>query len=229
MGKAGTINDKRSGSDQARNGALRLDKASRRESGLATIREDEEEAERIQFVGSSRSYGMISDSNADEALIQQHTISHFERPADRSLKTINYILSDPSSNGYLLGADYKSWSDAACVKDLVTLGRVEKIDQTSYFIVKIWFSLVYKILRKRPSPADSIVHIQESSLLLPTQILSIILSSLLPVAAIAVLHVVRSTWRRLFILAAFTLTFSLTLALITANSKRLEIFAATAT
>lgn len=50
MGKAETINDKRSGSEQARNGTLRLGKASRRECGLATIREDEEEAERVQSV-----------------------------------------------------------------------------------------------------------------------------------------------------------------------------------
>lgn len=92
---------------------------------------------------------MISDRNADEALIQQHTISHFERPADRSLKTINHILSDPSRNEYLLGADHKSWSDAACVKDLVTLGRVEKIDQTSYFIVKVWLQYPLKSLKPK--------------------------------------------------------------------------------
>ncbi|KAI1392442.1 uncharacterized protein F4822DRAFT_441404 [Hypoxylon trugodes] len=165
----------------------------------------------------------------NEALIQQHAISHFEKPSRRSLRALNHILDDNSKNEYLLGKDSKTWTDEETSKDLVTVGPVEKLDRISLILVKFYLVLTYKILGRFSQAKDDIVHLEDSSLLYPTKVLSVTLSSLLPIAAISVLYAVHSMWRRLLILAAFTSAFSIILSLITTNSKRLELFAATAT
>lgn len=49
---------------------------------------------------------------ADEALIQQHIVAHFEKPSKRSLKVLNHILDDNSKRVFLIGKEYTTWSDA---------------------------------------------------------------------------------------------------------------------
>ncbi|OTA65856.1 hypothetical protein K449DRAFT_420569 [Hypoxylon sp. EC38] len=165
----------------------------------------------------------------NETLIQQHIISHFEKPSKRSLKALNHILDDASKSEYLLGKDSTTWSNAETVRDLVTVGPVEKLDRISIILTRLYLTMVYKVFGKFSQKKDDIIHLEDSALLFPTRVLSVALSSLLPVAAISVLYVVHSMWRRLLILAAFTSAFSVILSLITAKSGRLELFAATAT
>ncbi|KAL9622060.1 MAG: hypothetical protein Q9160_003559 [Pyrenula sp. 1 TL-2023] len=172
---------------------------------------------------------LVTDSVVDEALVQQSIIAHFEKPSKRSLKAMNHILEDSSKNEYLLGRDSSTWSEPQTAEDLVTIGSVEEIDRISLLLMKLYLALTYKLFGRWSRSGDHVIHIAERSLLFPTKILAIMLSSLLPVAAIAALYVVRTMWRRLLILSAFTSMFSVTLALLTVNSKRSEIFAATAT
>ncbi|KAI1655916.1 hypothetical protein F4813DRAFT_365737 [Daldinia decipiens] len=164
----------------------------------------------------------------NEALIQQHTVAHFEKPSKRSLKVLNHILDDNSKRVFLIGKECTTWSDAEISSDLVTVGPVEKLDKISLFLVELYLSLKYKALGTFFQESDDIVRFEGSQLLLPTKVLSVVLSSLLPIAAISVLYLVQSMWRRLLILAAFTSAFSLVLSLINADSKRSELFSATA-
>ncbi|KAI1803427.1 hypothetical protein F4811DRAFT_524780 [Daldinia bambusicola] len=164
----------------------------------------------------------------NEALIQQHMISHFEKPSKQSLKVLNHILDDNSKAAFLIGKDHKTWSEKETSKDLVTVGPVESLDMISQFLVRLYLALKYNVLGRFFHESHGVVHFEGSQLLLPTKVLSVVLSSLLPVAAISVLYLVQSMWRRLLILAGFTSAFSLVLSLISAESKRLELFSATA-
>ncbi|KAK6952447.1 hypothetical protein Daesc_006984 [Daldinia eschscholtzii] len=164
----------------------------------------------------------------NEALIQQHMISHFEKPSKQSLKVLNHILDDDSKASFLIGKDHKTWSDKETLKDLITVGPVESLDMISQFLVRLYLTLKYNVLGKFFQENDNIIHFEGSQLLLPTKVLSVVLSSLLPIAAISVLYLVQSMWRRLLILAGFTSAFSLVLSLINAESKRSELFSATA-
>ncbi|KAI1463620.1 uncharacterized protein F4812DRAFT_463448 [Daldinia caldariorum] len=187
----------------------------------AKLQKDEEAwAQFTQLRGKLKEY--------NEALIQQHMISHFDKPSKQSLKALNHILDDNSKAAVLIGKDHKTWSDKETLKDLVTVGPVERLDMISRFLVRLYLALKYKVLGRFFHESRGVVRFESSQLLLPTKVPSVVLSSLLPIAAISVLCLVQSTWRRLLILAGFTSTFSLVLSLISAESKRSELFSVTA-
>ena len=72
-----------------------------------------------------------------------------------------------------------------------------------------------------------IVRYEESSVIVVTNIIGTVLSSLLPIISIIVLYLVEETLTRLDIMVVFTTLFSATLTIFTA-ARRVEIFASTA-
>ena len=74
---------------------------------------------------------------------------------------------------------------------------------------------------------NALVHYSEDWALRLLSLISTVLTSVLPVVAIVILYVVRSTQQRLGILAAFTAVFAFILSVVT-NAGRSDVFAATA-
>jgi hypothetical protein len=101
---------------------------------------------------------------------------------------------------------------------------------TSWF-VKTFLGVFHKLVgnRYRASQGPDLyaMHYREEYVVMPTSILSKVLSSLLPIVSIMVLYLVESVPKRFGIIAIFTAAFSLTPTIIT-TAKRPEISAATA-
>lgn len=172
-----------------------------------------------------------ADSISDEAICQRHTMSQLEEPYPKSLKALNYILGDGTKETYLLGVESTTWSDKRTAEDLVSVSVSEKLDPIFLFIRRLYIAVRYKLLGRwlRRTGDETVIHVSDKRLLFPTQVLSIVLSSLLPIAAIAILYTLDTMWKRIITLAVFTADFSLILGLIATNPSRLELFAATAT
>ena len=169
----------------------------------------------------------ILTEQQDEAILRFHAVSKLLRPSKDSLSAINNILEDPLRREYLLASDKDNWKDGK-KEDLILATQVEETDKMSFLFAWAFVNIKYKLLG-RPKPMGDVVHVEEQSLTSFGKIVSTVLSSLLPVLGIVVLAIIKTMWKRLVILAAFTSLFSLILALMTTNSKRLEMFAAAAT
>ncbi|KAI0167978.1 hypothetical protein BJ166DRAFT_521193 [Pestalotiopsis sp. NC0098] len=167
----------------------------------------------------------------NEAICQQHIMRQLEEPSPQSLKALNHILKDETKETYLLGVESTTWSEKRTADNLIAISPGERIDPISLSIRRLYIAVRYKLLGRwlrRPGDED-VIHVSDKRLLFPTQILSIVLSSLLPIAAIAILYTLDTMWKRIITLAVFTAAFSLILGLIATNPSRLELFAATAT
>jgi hypothetical protein len=106
-----------------------------------------------------------------------------------------------------------------------------QFDHFTLWLIKSFLGLFHKLIGHRYKSSagrnPDVVTYSDEHLRLPTTILSTILASILPIASIAVLYMVDSMPKRLGIVAAFTVAFSLALALLT-TATRSENFAATA-
>lgn len=76
-------------------------------------------------------------------------------------------------------------------------------------------------------PKAGIVRYEESTIVMVTNIIGTVLSSLLPILSIIVLYFVKNTLTRLGIVVIFTTLFSATLTIFT-SARRVEVFASTA-
>ena len=74
---------------------------------------------------------------------------------------------------------------------------------------------------------DEYIRVSDSKLLRTADLITTVISSVLPIASVIILYFVHSKLARLGVVAGFTALFSLTLGTMTA-SRRVEIFAATA-
>jgi len=129
------------------------------------------------------------------------------------------------------------WRDPNLRDDFINLHRLPGLDPVTKWLVDAFLALYHGLLGQRyksssdPNmPVSGIYHYDSSHLQYPVFVFSIVLSSLLPVAAIVALYLVDNMGRRLGILAGFTAAFSMLLALVTpeAMTRKVEIFAATA-
>jgi len=78
-----------------------------------------------------------------------------------------------------------------------------------------------------PGQESNLFHYSDSHVLGAIDILGTVVASMTPLVSIIVLYFVKNPGSRLAILCAFTLAFSMSLALVT-KARRIEIFAATA-
>lgn len=173
------------------------------------------------------------DKRTDNALMQQAAILALQPPAKRDLGFLRYWLADPRfGNGFLAGRDSLTWEDDTLSPDLVALRPRSDNDKrfskkATDFLIMEFHRIFGRQLFGKEAAIDGLVDYSSSSLLLSMQIATAILSSLLLMVSVVVLYFVRPAGARLAIIGAFTVTFSLGLAILT-GANRNDIFAATA-
>lgn len=153
------------------------------------------------------------------------------KPRSESINTLNRCLNDLRSKEYLLGTESKTWEDMNVRYDLVTSKAVLEHDRlTQWLMTKLldrYHFLFGRLYKKPRGGGGDLFKYHDSHIEFVMDVFSMVLSSLLPVAAIVVLYLVQSMAKRLAIVAVFTAGFSLLLAIAT-KAKRPENFAATA-
>lgn len=167
-------------------------------------------------------------------LAHQALISQLKKPSSNSIKALKACLENYQTTDFLLGADSSVWTDPSTRGDLIALNPVYDFDHLTLWLIKAFLGLFHDLVgRWYKSPpgtegADrTVVHYDDARLQTPAVVLSTFLASLLPVLSIVVLYLVESMPERLAIVAVFTSTFSVALALVT-TATRVETFAATA-
>jgi hypothetical protein len=167
----------------------------------------------------------------DKALAQQATISQLQRPSPNGVSVLRGILEDPDKPDYLLGEECNTWNDEMFRDDLVALNRPYDHDYLTLLFLKAFLATFHKLcgryLKETPHADPAVPNYNDEHLERPAAIISIALSSLLPVASIVVLYAVHNQGKRLAIIAVFTACFSVLLALLT-KASRSDIFATTA-
>ena len=135
-----------------------------------------------------------------------------------------------------MGCDAETWGDPSLLNergvDLLTLRSRPQQDLFTNFFAdtcmrylyqKIWCPLMLACFHKR----CDVAVIRETHLVHFTSMCTTAIASLLPVASIAVLYGVHTMTGRLFLIATFTLLFSVAVSILTTATKS-EVFAATA-
>jgi hypothetical protein len=97
----------------------------------------------------------------------------------------------------------------------------------SLWLIKLLLPLFHRFIGRQRKGDGPVHHYEDAHLERPASVISTVLASLLPVAAIVVLYYVTNMAARLGIIAAFTAIFSFVLALIS-TGRRVEVFTATA-
>jgi hypothetical protein len=170
----------------------------------------------------------------DNALLQQAHILAFQPPAKNDLGFLQFWLTNPKlGDNFLHGAGSDTWDDAKLRPDLVALRPRSENDKrfsrraTNYLIALFRRVFRWKGLFSGDIEIPGLVDYQASNLLLIMQITTAVLSSLLLMISVVVLYFVHPTGARLGIIGAFTVIFSLSLAVFS-GANRNEIFGATA-
>jgi hypothetical protein len=169
----------------------------------------------------------------DNALLQQASILALQPPTRNDLHFLRKWLTTPELGAnFLPPRDSATW-DNYSILDLVTLRpRSESDKKFSKRATDYSIALFRRVFRRRrlfggDELIPGLVDYQASSLLLFMQIATAVLSSLLLMVSVVVLYLVHAPGARLGIIGAFTVIFSLGLALFS-GANRNEIFGATA-
>ncbi|ERF73954.1 hypothetical protein EPUS_05377 [Endocarpon pusillum Z07020] len=151
------------------------------------------------------------------------------------LENILYRYIEPSDR--LLGLEQNIWQEDRLRDDFVSLHPHPPQDLITRWLLRYLHKPYHRLIGKRNKTPDdpdrrasSPYEYDSNHLQYPVFVLTMVLSSLLPVVAIVILINVQSMGGRLGTLACFTAGFSLLLSLIIPDrlTKRVEIFAATA-
>lgn len=174
----------------------------------------------------------------NSCLIQQAMIAKLEPPSSYALTMLQRWLDHPSyGNEFLCGLERNAW-DEKYKHDLVSMPnpdtQANKDLLSSLFLGSLQEHYHMLIGRhyKKEIPGDAagnnpMIRYKNSNLLRIADVLSTIISSALPIAAIITLNFIDRMIIRLVAIALFTMTVSLILTIVT-NARRVEIFAATA-
>ena len=161
-------------------------------------------------------------------IIRESQIDALPEPGESELGYMRTIVTQPRK-GYvpLSGPDAEIWKQEKFDPDLVALGKRHRLDPFSRCLSRLIRPLVVKIVPYvSPRYQGSVIYYD----LLFERIASIItgvVGSLLPIAAILALYSVGSMPLRLVLTAVFSGIFSLALYLLT-DARRTDIFVGTA-
>ena len=160
-------------------------------------------------------------------------------PKPQDLRVLRAFLQseiDASPDNALMGSDADTWGDPSLPNergvDLLVLRPRPTEDMFTTFFAdtcmrylyqNIWCPFMLACFHKKCQGAI----IRETILLRFTSLCTTAMASLLPVASIAVLYAVHAMTSRLFLVAGFTLLFSVAVSILTTATKS-EVFAATA-
>jgi hypothetical protein len=160
-------------------------------------------------------------------------IIQLQKPKRRSLEHLReWMARTDEGDTRLTSSDQYVWK-GTLDSDLATLDSRTNdpfTDWVSNFVAPFHETVGHFFKKPRADVEDhnkNTVDYSDEAILRMTTIVAIVLSCLLPVAAIAILHVVESTARRLGFMGGFTALFSLCLAYFT-KARAVDIFAATA-
>ncbi|KAM0798017.1 hypothetical protein BDR22DRAFT_823820 [Usnea florida] len=173
-----------------------------------------------------------SGGDVDAAVFHQTHITALPNPNPRDLAFLQQWMKRPSMGDvYLLGRDSDIWSKPD-TSDLIALNARTAEDAFTTWVadraVHWWHRSIGRFLRPAvPEYSANTVSYSSAGLLRLTSIISVILASLLPTAAIIVLYYINSDLLRLIMIGIFTAVFTTTLALVT-NARTVDIFTATA-
>jgi hypothetical protein len=178
---------------------------------------------------------LTSSQHADTALVQQHTIHSYRKPAKWDLEYMqDYLQQDSMGPLALLGDDAVVWGSMNDRKsyspDLVALCPRAKKDPFSRWANEKIISSLFKwgcVRFMKPSRVHGVVGYDDSTIHRITYWITNILASLMPIASIVILYCVQSMPARLAIIAVFNVLVSICLMGL-ANAKRAEVFAVTA-
>ncbi|EPE28076.1 hypothetical protein GLAREA_04867 [Glarea lozoyensis ATCC 20868] len=173
----------------------------------------------------------------NDAVIQQSTIQNLPYPRAHALKVLWEWLRRPSmGNRGLVGLDHQIWggedSPANHNIDLLSLDATKNAD-----VFSNWFSekllVFYHIVigsrfQRRVDIESGVCSYQGHIIHRCISCITVVVASLIPVLAIAVLFCVSSMKIRLLLVALFTVIFTMSLTILT-SAKKAEIFAATST
>ncbi|MCJ1363202.1 hypothetical protein MMC16_002309 [Acarospora aff. strigata] len=177
----------------------------------------------------------------NDALCQQVMTSGFGKPNRRDLDFLRtWQQKAKAEKLFLIGQDHDVWESS---DDLIALQPRKESDffsqwLTGAFVYWLYRKVVFKDPEKGASPVninpssasqleDEYIRVSDSKLLRTADLITTVISSVLPIASVIILYFVHSKLARLGVVAGFTALFSLTLGTMTA-SRRVEIFAATA-
>lgn len=153
------------------------------------------------------------------------------KPKKHDLEVLRQCIIDVHTSDYLLGKEHEAWTDPAKASDLVAISPVETFDPLTQWLADTFLAVYHRLLghkHKTASDPDAELYTYDDDhIRFPIAALSTALASVLPIVAIVILYFVTSMGWRLGIMALFTSSFSLALAILT-EAKRTEIFAATA-
>ena len=175
----------------------------------------------------------------DAAIIQQLQMSAIPDPKPQDLRSLRAFLQsqiDHCPQEALVGSDADTWGDPSLPNqrgiDLLVLRPRPAEDMFTNFFAdtcmryiyqKIWCPFMLACFHKK----CEVAIIRDTTLLRFTSLCTTAMASLLPVASIAVLYAVHAMTSRLFLVAGFTLLFSVAVSILTTATKS-EVFAATA-
>ncbi|KAH3964109.1 hypothetical protein HBI56_168030 [Parastagonospora nodorum] len=172
---------------------------------------------------------------ADKALVQQHLIHNFHKPATWDLHYMqNYLQTEAMGPLALTGDDAGVWGSVEHRKshqpDLVALCPRTKMDPFSKWAAESTIVNLFKCGCARfmkPSRVHGVVGYNDSTIYSITYWVTSVLASLLPIASIAVLYCMHSMPMRLVVIAIFNVLVTLCLVGFT-DARRAEVFAITA-
>ncbi|KAE9378641.1 hypothetical protein N431DRAFT_459974 [Stipitochalara longipes BDJ] len=172
-------------------------------------------------------------SNDDPRNFATSQILRFEKPTATDLGFLQtWLTSAALGDNFLAPSESAAWQKESLRPDLVTLHpRSESDKKFSRRAMNYMVNLVRRAFRWKGmfgnEEIPGLVNYQATNLLLAVQITTAVLSSLLLLLSVVALYFVQPTGARLGIIGAFSVSFSLGLAVLS-GANRNEIFAATA-
>ncbi|MCJ1462994.1 hypothetical protein MMC07_001598 [Pseudocyphellaria aurata] len=182
------------------------------------------------------------------ALLQYSSIQKYEKPHKRHLNILREWLDRPEGGDFFLrGREAETWKTDA---DLIALStrKAEKDVLTRLISERVipWYHRYwghrFKVLfsssssitlaenvpwsTQKDEDFNGVWHYEDATFVAVVNVISIVLSSLLPTTSILVLYGIHKPGVRLAVIMVFTALFSLTLTTV-AKAKRIDIFAAT--
>ncbi|KAI0901642.1 hypothetical protein F4806DRAFT_443956 [Annulohypoxylon nitens] len=191
---------------------------------------EEENGESEQYDILMAIRGCLKEYN--EALIQVLTISQAKKPKDRDIKELRQWLIRPSMGGnFLVGIEADVWKDEYA-EDFIS-PTSEEIDSFDSFLtgpVLDAYHWLYGHKKKNLKPQDFGQNLRlydDQKITRFADMLSVVLSSLLPTVMILALYFIQSMLWRIGAVIIFTAIFAVALTVFT-NARKIEVYSATA-
>ncbi|KAE9382079.1 hypothetical protein N431DRAFT_320888 [Stipitochalara longipes BDJ] len=168
----------------------------------------------------------------NSALLQQAKLLALPSPNTSDLTFLTHWLENPSTGNFpLIGKDWDVWSSSPKSSLAAISPRLGRDPLSTFFLKKafIWWHRCVGSRLKKPVDEEAANYFvyNDKHLLRVADSIGSIVSSLFLIVSILVLYFVRNMLARLGVVAAFTVTFSFALVLVTIATKA-EVFAGTA-